>query len=80
MHKLPDIYIEGHFVRSDWYEKGIEHGNPYFNNRFRVNAPETSLTPAWMYRPVARGNGMMLVRFEVLRPRPCLVVRTLKRG
>ncbi|TFG72484.1 MAG: hypothetical protein E4H27_02535 [Anaerolineales bacterium] len=54
----------GQFVRSVWYERGLEYGNPYFNERFRVNAPETSLTPAWMYRSEARENGMMLIRIE----------------
>ncbi len=54
----------GQFVRSVWYERGLEYGNPYFNTRFRVNAPETSLTPAWMYRSEARENGMMLIRIE----------------
>ena len=57
-------YSEGQFVRNVWFEQGLEHGNPYFNNRFRVNAPETSLTPSWMYRSEARGNGLMLIRIE----------------
>lgn len=51
----------GKFVRTAWYERGLEHGNPYFDKRFRVNAPETSLTPEWMYRTEARENGMMLI-------------------
>lgn len=52
------------FLRTYWYEKGIEHGNPKFNSRFRVNAPETSLNPSFMYRSEARENGMMLIPIE----------------
>lgn len=55
---------DGQFIRSAWYERGLEYGNPYFNERFRVNAPETSLTPVWMYRSEARENGMMLIHIE----------------
>lgn len=55
---------ESHFIRTYWYEKGIEHGNPKYNSRFRVNAPETSLNPSFMYRSEARENGMMLIPIE----------------
>ena len=52
------------FVRRYWYEKGVEHGNPFFNSRFRVNAPGTSLHPTYMHRSEARGNGMMQILIE----------------
>jgi hypothetical protein len=55
---------QGQFIRTAWYARGLEHGNPYYNKRFRVNAPETSLTPEWMYRSEARENGMMLIHIE----------------
>jgi hypothetical protein len=55
---------QGRFIRTVWYTRGLEYGNPYFNTRFRVNAPETSVTPPWMYRSEARGNGMMLILIE----------------
>lgn len=54
----------GRFVRSYWHERGIEHGNPYFNSRFRVNAPEASLHPSFMHRSEVRGNGMMQILIE----------------
>lgn len=56
--------LESSFIRTYWYEKGIEYGNPKFNSRFRVNAPETSLNPSFMYRSEARENGMMLIPIE----------------
>ena len=63
-HLQPTAHQQGQFVRTAWYTRGLKHGNPYFNERFRVNAPETSLTPAWMYRSEARENGMMLIRID----------------
>jgi len=54
----------GRFLRSYWYERGIEHGNPFFNSRFRVNAPEAVLHPSFMHRSEVRGNGMMLILIE----------------
>ncbi len=54
----------GRFIRSYWYERGIEHGNPYFDGRFRVNAPEVVLHPSFMHRTEVRENGMMLVLIE----------------
>jgi hypothetical protein len=56
--------VQGRFIRSYWYEPGIEHGNPYFNPRFRVNAPEASLHTQFMYRDEVQGNGMMQVRID----------------
>ncbi len=55
---------QGYFVRSYWYERGIEHGNPFFDGRFRVNAPEAVLHPSFMHRREVRENGMMLIRIE----------------
>ncbi len=54
----------GQFYRLYWYEKGLEHGNPFFNSRFRVNDPEVALNPRFMYRSEPRGNGMMQIRIE----------------
>jgi hypothetical protein len=55
---------DGQFWRVHWYEQGIEHGNPGYNGRFRVNAPEAGLLPRFKDRPEPRGNGMMLVLAE----------------
>lgn len=54
----------GCFVRTYWYERGIERGNPFFDGRFRVNAPEAVLHPSFMHRSEVRENGMMLIRIE----------------
>ncbi len=43
------------------YQPGLEHGNPVYNRRFRVNSPEASLHPEFMYRNEARENGMMQI-------------------
>jgi hypothetical protein len=51
----------GKFMRTYWYKQGIEHGNPFYNSRFRVNSPEASVHPEFMYRSEARENGMMQV-------------------
>jgi hypothetical protein len=45
---------DGVFIREYWYQPGIEHGNPRFDGRFRVNAPEVVLDPRFMYRTEAR--------------------------
>jgi hypothetical protein len=42
----------------------MEHGNPGFNSRFRVNAPEASLLPEFLGRPEVRGNGMMQILID----------------
>ncbi|MEK7398444.1 MAG: hypothetical protein AAB116_16045 [Candidatus Poribacteria bacterium] len=52
------------FLRSYWYEKGIEHGNPFYNSRFRVNSPEASIHPDFMFRDEAKENGMMQILIE----------------
>jgi len=52
---------DGRFWREWWYEPGIEHGNPGFNSRFRVNSPETSLHPEFGSRPEARSSGMLQI-------------------
>lgn len=54
----------GRFFRIYWFKDGIEHGNPSFNSRFRVNAPETSIHPTFGSRSEARGNGMMQIFVE----------------
>ena len=56
--------MDERFIRSYWYEPGIEQGNPVYNRRFRVNSPEASLHPEFMYRSEARENGMMQVRIN----------------
>ncbi|MEW6236362.1 MAG: hypothetical protein AB1656_13325 [Candidatus Omnitrophota bacterium] len=55
---------EGRFLKLFWFESGIEHGNPSYNSRFRVNAPESVLHPAFKDRGEVRGNGMMLILME----------------
>ncbi len=54
----------GLFFQEFWYQPGIEHGNPQYNSRFRVNAPETVLSP-FKDRPEARANGMMQILMEL---------------
>jgi len=54
----------GRFYRIYWYQQGLEHGNPFFNLRFRVNDPDVALNPRFMYRSEPRGNGMMQIRIE----------------
>lgn len=53
-----------YFLRPYWYERGIEYGNPFYNTRFRVNSPETSIHPDFMFRSEARENGMMQILIE----------------
>src|SRR5690554_3311742 len=54
----------GYFYRTYWFEQGIEHGNPSFNERFRVNAPEAGLHHLYAYRSETRGNGMMQILID----------------
>ncbi len=54
----------GKFLRTYWYKQGIEYANPFFNSRFRVNSPEASLHPDFMYRSEARENGMMQILID----------------
>jgi hypothetical protein len=52
---------EGQFFRTYWYQRGIEFGNPKFDDRFRVNAPDAVLNPNYSQRVEVRENGMMLI-------------------
>ena len=52
------------FWRVHWYERGLAHGNPAYDQRFRVNSPEAVLHPVFGKRVEARENGMMLVLAE----------------
>ncbi len=54
----------GRFIKYHWYESGIENGNPTYNPRIRVNAPEVVLHPSFMHRSEVRGNGMILIKME----------------
>jgi hypothetical protein len=54
----------GRFLREYWYEPGIEYGNPRFDGRFRVNAPEVVLDPRFMHRSEVRENGLMVILVE----------------
>jgi hypothetical protein len=54
----------GQFWRIHWYERGLEHGNPGYDGRFRVNSPEVVLHPQFGQRTEARENGLMLLRAE----------------
>lgn len=51
--------------RRYWYEKGVEHGNPFFNNRqLRVNAPEVSTHETFAERSEPRSSGMARVLID----------------
>jgi len=58
----------GRFLRLFWFEKGIEHGNPITNRRFRVNDPSVGLHAEFGKRSEARGNGMLQI--ELTEPLP----------
>ena len=51
----------GRFLREWWYVPGIENGNPVSNGRFRVNAPEVMLHPAFSIRTEAKSSGMLQI-------------------
>lgn len=55
---------KGQFFRTYWFEMGIDHGNPSFNSRFRVNSPEAGLHQIYATRSETRGNGMMQILIE----------------
>lgn len=52
---------EGQFFRTYWYQRGLEFGNPKFDERFRVNSPEAVIHPQYSQRAEVRENGMMLI-------------------
>jgi hypothetical protein len=52
---------EGQFFRTYWYQRGLEFGNPKYDERFRVNSPEAALNPQYSQRVEVRENGMMLI-------------------
>jgi hypothetical protein len=52
---------EGQFWRTYWYQRGLEHGNPKYDERFRVNSPEAALNAQYSQRAEVRENGMMLI-------------------
>ena len=60
----PDQQKQGQFWRYHWYERGLTNGNPAYEKRLRVNAPEISLHPAFGRRVEPRENGMMLIKAE----------------
>ena len=51
------------FERVHWGERGMEHGNPVTDSRFRVNAPEAVLHPSFGRRSETRSSGMMQIHF-----------------
>ncbi|HEY2251227.1 MAG TPA: PQQ-dependent sugar dehydrogenase [Planctomycetaceae bacterium] len=55
------IDLRGRFLQLLWFEKGIEHGNPTTNGRFRVNDPLAALHPEFGKRSEPRGNGLMQI-------------------
>jgi hypothetical protein len=63
-HSAEGAEKSGQFWRVWWYERGIEHHNPAYEQRFRVNSPEVVLHPIFGKRVEARENGMMLIRAE----------------
>ena len=60
----PEQQKRGAFWRWHWYERGLTNGNPAYESRFRVNAPEVSLHPTFGRRVEPRENGMMLIKAE----------------
>jgi hypothetical protein len=60
----PGQHTRGQFWRYHWYERGLEHANPAYEGRFRVNAPEISLHPMFGRRVEPRENGLMLIKAE----------------
>lgn len=61
--KMPDTN-GGTFYHMYWYEDGVEHGNPKFNSRFRVNSPSVVLHPTFGKRVETKGNGMMQILID----------------
>lgn len=53
------VLDRGRFLHEWWFERGATNGNPGFNSRFRVNAPEVSLHPSFGSRPEARAGGCL---------------------
>jgi hypothetical protein len=60
----PSQQKTGQFWRYHWYQRGLTNGNPAYESRFRVNAPEISLHPTFGHRVEPRENGMMLIKAE----------------
>ena len=60
----PGQQTNGTFWRVHWYERGLQHGNPAYEQRFRVNSPEVVLHPVFGKRVEARENGLMLILAE----------------
>lgn len=53
------------FSRIYWYQKGVEHGNPFFNSRqLRVNAADVSTHPVYSQRSEPRSSGMARILIE----------------
>jgi hypothetical protein len=60
----PHQQREGVFWFEHWYQRGLEHANPAYERRFRLNAAPASLHPQWGRRTEARENGLMLIKAE----------------
>jgi len=60
----PENQNAGVFWHWHWYKRGLTNGNPAYDRRFRVNAPETSLHPTFGRRVEARENGMMQIEMN----------------
>ena len=56
--------VGGRFLRVHQFQHAIEHGNPVSNKRFRVNAPEVVLHPAWGLRSEAKSSGMLQIEMK----------------
>ncbi|MGE3820671.1 MAG: serine hydrolase domain-containing protein, partial [Isosphaeraceae bacterium] len=54
----------GRFLRRFPFEKGLEHGNPVTNGRFRVNDPLAASHPDHGKRSETRGNGLMQILMD----------------
>lgn len=54
---------QGRFLRLYWFETGLEHGNPLFTSRLRVNDPE-AVIGSYSQRSEVRSNGLMQILTE----------------
>lgn len=60
----PEAQTNGVFWRFHWHQRGLEHANPAYTRRMRINSPEVSVHPRYGRRKEARENGLMLIQVE----------------
>ena len=60
-----DSLDDSGFVRRYWYEKGMDHGNPFFNGRqLRVNSPGIVVNPRHSTRTETQSSGAARILIE----------------